>query len=62
MAVEGDSAFGFTGIEIETICRYQLPVVVIILNNGGVYRGDEINPGLRRPSPTTLMPRPATIA
>src|SRR5205807_6457472 len=42
IAVEGDSAFGFSGMEVETICRYQLPVCVVILNNNGVYRGDEV--------------------
>ena len=40
VAVEGDSAFGFSGMEIETICRYELPVTTIIFNNNGVYRGD----------------------
>ncbi len=40
LAIEGDSAFGFSGMEIETICRYQLPVVTIVFNNNGVYRGD----------------------
>ncbi|MGE5088641.1 MAG: oxalyl-CoA decarboxylase [Candidatus Levyibacteriota bacterium] len=43
IAIEGDSAFGFSGMEVETICRYDLPVCVVILNNNGVYRGDEIN-------------------
>ena len=43
IAVEGDSAFGFSGMEVETICRYELPVCVVILNNNGVYRGDETN-------------------
>ena len=38
IAVEGDSAFGFSGMEVETICRYKLPVCVVILNNNGVYR------------------------
>ncbi|WP_055533782.1 oxalyl-CoA decarboxylase [Streptomyces graminilatus] len=55
VAVEGDSAFGFSGIEIETICRYNLPVVTVIMNNGGVYRGDDVNPYDDEPSPTTLM-------
>src|ERR1700753_2402932 len=41
VAIEGDSAFGFSGMEFETICRYRLPITVVILNNGGVYRGDE---------------------
>ena len=46
LAVEGDSAFGFSGMEIETICRYNLPVCVVVFNNGGIYRGtDEIFAG-----------------
>jgi oxalyl-CoA decarboxylase len=40
LAIEGDSAFGFSGMEIETICRYGLPVVTVVFNNNGVYRGD----------------------
>jgi oxalyl-CoA decarboxylase len=40
VAIEGDSAFGFSGMEIETICRYELPVTTVIFNNNGVYRGD----------------------
>jgi oxalyl-CoA decarboxylase len=44
VAVEGDSAFGFGGMELETITRYKLPVTVIIMNNGGIYRGDEPSP------------------
>ena len=43
IAVEGDSAFGFSGMEVETICRYNLPVCVVIFNNNGVYRGNEEN-------------------
>lgn len=53
VAIEGDSAFGFSGMEVETICRYRLPVTVVILNNGGVYRGDE-KPTGDRPAPTVL--------
>jgi oxalyl-CoA decarboxylase len=55
VAIEGDSAFGFSAMELETICRYRLPIVVIVLNNGGVYRGDGINTVSADPSPTTLM-------
>ncbi|WP_066952482.1 oxalyl-CoA decarboxylase [Streptomyces lushanensis] len=55
VAIEGDSAFGFGGMELETICRYELPVVVVILNNGGIYRGDGDNTASADPSPTTLM-------
>ena len=57
LAIEGDSAFGFSGMEIETICRYKLPVTIIVLNNGGIYRGDEKGQGQNGdPAPTMLMP------
>jgi oxalyl-CoA decarboxylase len=56
IAVEGDSAFGFSGMEVETICRYNLPVCVVILNNNGVYRGDEVNTtGGSDPSPLVFV-------
>lgn len=44
VAIEGDSAFGFSGMELETICRYNLPVCTIVFNNNGVYRGTDVNP------------------
>ncbi len=44
LAIEGDSAFGFSGMEIETICRYELSVCVVVFNNGGIYRGTDVNP------------------
>src|SRR6187551_53135 len=43
LAVEGDSAFGFSGMEVETICRYELPICVVIFNNDGIYRGTDTN-------------------
>jgi oxalyl-CoA decarboxylase len=56
IAIEGDSAFGFSGMEVETICRYNLPVCVVIMNNNGVYRGDEKNPtGGRDPAPLVFV-------
>jgi oxalyl-CoA decarboxylase len=56
VAIEGDSAFGFSGMEIETICRYRLPIVTVIFNNGGIYRGDDVNRGGGAdPAPTVLM-------
>jgi oxalyl-CoA decarboxylase len=44
LAIEGDSAFGFSGMEVETICRYNLPVCVVVFNNNGVYGGMDVNP------------------
>ena len=44
LAIEGDSAFGFSGMEVETICRYNLPICVVVFNNNGIYRGTDINP------------------
>ncbi|MEM8688996.1 MAG: oxalyl-CoA decarboxylase, partial [Pseudomonadota bacterium] len=44
LAIEGDSAFGFSGMEIETICRYNLPICVVVFNNNGIYRGTDVNP------------------
>jgi len=43
LAIEGDSAFGFSGMEVETICRYNLPVCVVVFNNNGVYGGMDVN-------------------
>lgn len=39
VAVLGDSAFGFSGMELETIARYSLPITFIIINNAGIGRG-----------------------
>ena len=56
IAVEGDSAFGFSGMEVETICRYKLPVCVVVFNNSGIYRGTDSNPtGGSDPAPTVFV-------
>ena len=56
VAVQGDSAFGFSGMECETICRYKLPITIVILNNNGIGGGvSEIRPD-RAPAPNVLMP------
>lgn len=55
VAVEGDSAFGFSGMDFSTICRFNLPVTVVIMNNGGIYNGVGVNmSGDGDPAPTTL--------
>ncbi|MGE3145875.1 MAG: oxalyl-CoA decarboxylase [Pseudorhodoplanes sp.] len=55
LAVEGDSAFGFSGMEIETICRYNLPVCVVVFNNDGIYRGTDVNRGGSDPATTVFV-------
>ena len=54
LAVCGDSAFGFSGMEMETVCRYQLPVCVVVFNNNGVYRGADVNSGGNDPAWTAF--------
>lgn len=55
VVVQGDSAFGFSGMEIETAARHKLPLKIIILNNGGIGQGvADPNPDLP-PLPHALM-------
>src|ERR1700754_4393839 len=55
LAVEGDSAFGFSGMEVETICRYKLPICVVIFNNDGIYRGTDVNSAGADPATTVFV-------
>jgi len=55
LAVEGDSAFGFSGMEVETICRYGLPVCIVVFNNDGIYRGTDVNAGGGSDPATTVF-------
>lgn len=55
VAIEGDSAFGFSGMEFSTICRFKLPVTVCIFNNGGIYNG------IGKPLDNTSDPAPTTL-
>src|SRR6187401_2336372 len=55
LCVEGDSAFGFSGMEVETICRYQLPVCIVIFNNDGIYRGTDVNDASADPATTVFV-------
>ena len=59
LAIEGDSAFGFSGMEVETICRYNLPVCVVVFNNGGIYRGTDVNPSGSADAATTVFVKDA---
>jgi len=55
LAIEGDSAFGFSGMEVETICRYKLPVCIVIFNNNGIYRGTDVNEAGGDPATTVFV-------
>lgn len=56
VAVEGDSAFGFSGMEVEVACRYNLPITFIILNNNGISGGpDTLDP--EHVMPTAYVPK-----
>ena len=55
IAVCGDSAFGFSGMEVETICRYNLPVCVVVFNNNGIYKGTDQNPRGTEVAPTVFV-------
>jgi oxalyl-CoA decarboxylase len=55
IAIEGDSAFGFSGMEVETICRYNLPVCVVVFNNNGIYKGTDVNPRGTEAAPTVFV-------
>jgi len=70
VAVEGDSAFGFSAMEVETACRYKLPITFVVFNNGGIYGGDRREAALKElaqagleaagyggdPEPTAFVP------
>jgi thiamine pyrophosphate-dependent acetolactate synthase large subunit-like protein len=51
----GDSAFGFSCMELDVNIRYDLPVLVIILNNNGIYSGTEELPENRQENPVTSL-------
>jgi 2-hydroxyacyl-CoA lyase 1 len=44
VAIEGDSAFGFSGMEVETMARMGMDILIFVINNGGIYFGDSNTP------------------
>ncbi len=65
VAVEGDSAFGFSGMELETAARHGLPITVVVLNNGGIGSGmpTEAPPaGMRAPGALSADARYELVA
>ena len=54
--IQGDSAFGFSGMEVEVACRLKLPITFVVFNNNGIGGGptelrdiDHIPPGAYYP-------------
>jgi 2-hydroxyacyl-CoA lyase 1 len=55
VAVEGDSAFGFSGMEVEVACRYAMPITFVVINNNGISGGpSELDPA--NVPPTAYVP------
>lgn len=55
VTVQGDSAFGFSGMEVSTMALYKLPITVCVFTNGGIYNHIGVNLGKDGdPAPTTL--------
>ena len=58
VCVEGDSAFGFSGMEVETAARYGMNITFIIVNNNGIGGGpNELDPSRVPPSAYTPSAR-----
>jgi 2-hydroxyacyl-CoA lyase 1 len=71
VALEGDSAFGFSAMEVETMARYEMDILIFVMNNSGVYHGDSNDAQewtqLQKATTTTWQPHrshtpPATLA
>jgi 2-hydroxyacyl-CoA lyase 1 len=56
VAVEGDAAFGFSGMEYETMVRHNLPITTIVINNNGIGGGIAELPEDRDPPPGVYSP------
>ena len=56
VAVEGDAAFGFSGMEVETMCRYGLDITMVVINNNGIGGGVSELPAGEQPPPGALLP------
>ncbi len=52
--VEGDSGFGFDGMEVEVACRLGLPIVYVVFNNNGI-GGGPVHPDPNKPFPPNAL-------
>lgn len=53
LCVQGDSAFGFSGMEVEVACRHRLDITFVVVNNNGIAGGiAELDPD--RPIPPSV--------
>ena len=58
VTLEGDAAFGFSGMEYETMVRHNLPITTVILNNNGIGGHPSELPEDRDPVARRLPPGP----
>lgn len=56
ISVQGDSAFGFSGMEVEVACRYRLPITFVVVNNNGIGMGVSELPEPERIPPSVYTP------
>ncbi|RGB37254.1 thiamine pyrophosphate enzyme, N-terminal TPP binding domain-containing protein [Rhizophagus diaphanus] len=59
VAIVGDSAFGFSAMEIETAIRANIPLLIIIINNNGIYHG--LDTKTYNETPTNNLPSTALL-
>jgi 2-hydroxyacyl-CoA lyase 1 len=55
VTIQGDSAFGFSGLELETAIRSNLPIVIVVMNNSGLYHGVEESVRANGDLPSTAL-------
>ena len=55
VSVSGDSAIGFSGMEMETACRLNLPIKIVVLSNGGIGSGIDKLPDDRMSAPPRVL-------
>jgi 2-hydroxyacyl-CoA lyase 1 len=56
IALEGDAAFGFDGMEVEVAVRHKLPITWIVFNNNGIGGGPSTLPEDAPPPPGAFVP------
>jgi acetolactate synthase-1/2/3 large subunit len=56
VAFFGDAAFGQQGLDIETSVREKLPILMVVMNNGGFGGYEKHHPSTSKVSPSKVSP------